>query len=362
MLGLKILVVDDEEVVRSICSRTLCGGNYEVTLASDGDKALDMLERTHFDLALVDLVMPGKKDGRQVLKMIKSKQPYTDVIVMTSFPTVENTISAIRQGAYDYLTKPFRSDELLSTVARCAEQRRLKGDLEKAYAELKVLHDSRDLHMQLLVHDMKNPLTGIMWGIDYMLSCERDPVKLDILSDILISSQNLHHMVINLMDIGKMEEGKLIPRKQVLNIREFFEEICNSMKIHFAQKKITAAVEVTPNDLSVNLDKELMSRVLLNLLDNSVQHIAGGNRVVISAATEGDCVCIRVRDDGLGIPREHREAIFTRYGRVSKSGDRANRGLGLYFCKLAVEAHNGHISLEDRDIGASFLIRLKSGG
>jgi len=111
----KILVIDDEDIVRLSCSRSLVPEGYELKMAKNGPEGLKMLEEEAFDLVLTDLKMPNM-DGIEVLGTIKTKWPKTDVVIVTGYQTVETAVKAIKLGAFDYIEKPFTPDSLIATV------------------------------------------------------------------------------------------------------------------------------------------------------------------------------------------------------------------------------------------------------
>jgi DNA-binding response OmpR family regulator len=120
-----ILVVDDDQELRENIREILDDAGFAVTVAASGEEALDCLERQPFDVILLDLIMPGL-GGKEVLPLIKRLSPPVKVIMITAFATIENAVSAMRKGADDYLTKPFKVDELLMAVRRCLEEARLQ--------------------------------------------------------------------------------------------------------------------------------------------------------------------------------------------------------------------------------------------
>jgi DNA-binding response OmpR family regulator len=120
-----ILVVDDDQELRENIREILDDAGFAVTVAASGEEALDSLERQAFDVILLDLIMPGL-GGKEVLPLIKRLSPPVKVIMITAFATIENAVSAMRKGADDYLTKPFKVDELLMAVRRCLEEARLQ--------------------------------------------------------------------------------------------------------------------------------------------------------------------------------------------------------------------------------------------
>jgi DNA-binding NtrC family response regulator len=112
----KILVIDDEDIVRLSCSRTLVPEGYELKMAKNGSEGLKILEGEVFDLVLTDLKMPNM-DGIEVLGTIKERWPKTDVVIVTGYQTVETAVKAIKLGAFDYIEKPFTPDTLIATVS-----------------------------------------------------------------------------------------------------------------------------------------------------------------------------------------------------------------------------------------------------
>lgn len=125
MISGKILVIDDEEIVRRSCSRTLSPLGYDVSLTQSSLDGLKMIDNEEFDLVLTDIKMPDM-DGIEVLKQVREKFPEMKVIIMTGYQTVENAVKSVQLGAFDYIEKPFSPDELISSVSKALG--RTKGD------------------------------------------------------------------------------------------------------------------------------------------------------------------------------------------------------------------------------------------
>ena len=121
----RILVVDDELFVRELLLEFLSAEGYEVSLADSGEKAVALMQTQPADLVLVDLKMPGI-DGVETLKQIKKIAPDSLAIIMTGYPTIESSIEALRQGAYDYVVKPFKLDDLKSSIEKALREHKLK--------------------------------------------------------------------------------------------------------------------------------------------------------------------------------------------------------------------------------------------
>ena len=134
----KILVVDDEKVIREGCYEVLTQEGYEVILAERGDQGLKMIEKEHFDIILLDLMMPGLS-GFDVLSHVKALHPDTSVIVITGYATIENSIKAMKNGAFDFIPKPFSPDQLRVLVSKAIEHTGALKDIANEKSRMRVL-------------------------------------------------------------------------------------------------------------------------------------------------------------------------------------------------------------------------------
>ncbi|MCK4224477.1 MAG: sigma-54-dependent Fis family transcriptional regulator [candidate division Zixibacteria bacterium] len=124
----RILVVDDELFVRELLLEFLSTEGYEVSLADSGEKAVELMETQPAEVVLVDLKMPGI-DGIETFKQIKKIAPDTLAIIMTGYPTIESSIEALRQGAYDYVVKPFKLNDLKTSIEKALREHKLKTQI-----------------------------------------------------------------------------------------------------------------------------------------------------------------------------------------------------------------------------------------
>lgn len=136
----KILVVDDDKEMRDNIVEVLDAADFEISSAEHGEDALEQMKKSTFDLVLLDLLMPGIS-GMEVLPLIKRESPSTQVIMVTAFSTVDNAVEAMRKGADDYLTKPFKINDLRMTVKKCLEQAKFKNcktllDMDDTFSSL----------------------------------------------------------------------------------------------------------------------------------------------------------------------------------------------------------------------------------
>lgn len=136
----KILVVDDELFIRELLFEFLTRKDYEVILADCGEKAVELIKSQPVEVALIDLKMPGI-DGIETLKKIKEADPNTLSIIMTGYPTIESSIEALRCGAYDYVMKPFKLNELKNSVEKALHEYKLKEEIGKLKNRVKTLEE-----------------------------------------------------------------------------------------------------------------------------------------------------------------------------------------------------------------------------
>lgn len=364
----KVLVVDDNEQNRALAQATLEDDGYEVVLAVTGEEGIQQFELHKPDCVLLDVRMPGM-DGFAVCARIRSlpEGASTPIVFLTALRDVDTFDSALRAGGDDFLTKPIRPSELLVRVQAALRLRRLGAELRE---HVELVRQQRDALMRLqlqkerltafVVHDLKNPVSSMDLHAQFLL---RDRALSEQARDsarhIRDQARALLRLIYNLLDISKSEEGRLAPERASVDLRALVLEVFAALDLRASSRSISLreAVEAP----TVQADPDLLRRTIENLLENAIVHAPAGTAVTVSAAKRGAHVEIRVADAGPGIPVEMRAQVFDRF--VQLGGDapalhRAGRGLGLAFCKMAVEAHGGDIRIEDNAPGAVFCVRF----
>jgi signal transduction histidine kinase len=245
--------------------------------------------------------------------------------------------------------------------APTAETLRLDDESESA----RELRAKKRVLAALVVHDLRSPLSAIQGYLELL----RDelgvdsPRALGYLDDASTLVGKALSLVATILDVDELEDGILHAQPTPVRIIELIERARAGNRAHFEVRQLRLDLDVDP-DLVLNIDRELFGRVIENLLDNSTRYAPRNGRCAISAKREGHSVEIAIGNSGPPVPVAERETIFGRYFQVEarRAAARANRGLGLYFCKLAVEAHGGTIHVEERgDLGAVFVVRLPNG-
>jgi K+-sensing histidine kinase KdpD len=251
---------------------------------------------------------------------------------------------------------------LLEDHVRMAELARREAEIRTQHASLLRLQSQKDELGSLIVHDLKNPLAAMLVNTNFLTeSATLSEDERVAVYEIEESVGRMNSMVMNLLDIGRAEEGMLQPRLTRVALHTLLESIGHSASRRAHQQRQSIVVSA-PSDLTVQADVDLLRRILENLVDNCLKYSATSAPIRLEAAGSDDFVEIVVRDEGPGIPRADRDRVFHRYTRLEGYGtpQRMSRGLGLSFCQLAVEAHGGKIWVDDNlPRGSAFHVRLR---
>jgi two-component system sensor histidine kinase/response regulator len=367
----RVLVVDDNEQNRALARMTLEEEGYAITLASGGEEALALFALDPPDCVLLDVRMP-RLDGYAVCERIRSMPGGAEVPVLflTALRDVETFDRAAKVGGTDFLTKPVQPAELVLRVQQALRLRRLDAELRAQYDALRRQRDEL-YRLQLLkedlanfiVHDLKNPVGSIDLQAQLIL---RDRAlserSREGASRIRAEVRDLLRLILNLLDTTRGEQGQLAPSPAPLDLRAVIGEVLEARAAQAEAQGVTLRAEVRAPTLRA--DADLLRRVLENLVENAIRHAPQGSMVSVEAVGEAGSVELRVADRGVGVPEAMREAIFDRFVQLAQGDDargRTGRGLGLAFCKLAVEAHGGRIWVEEARPGALFCARFPAG-
>lgn len=367
----KILVVDDNRENRALARSALEDEGYSVILAENGAEGLRQFELEAPDMVLLDVRMP-ELDGFAVCTRIRAMTGGSDVpiVFLTALRDVDTFDQALRAGGDDFLTKPVRPTELLVRVQAALKLRRMSADLREHYELVRRQRDDL-MRLQLqkerlsafIVHDLKNPVTAMDLQAQVLMADAELPQRArDAGKQIRSEARSLMRLILNLLDVSKAEEGKLKPRPSKVQLDALGRDVLETVEL----KARTAGVTLQHSfeAPTVYADSDLLRRVVENLLDNAIRHIPRGGRIVLSSVARAGTTELRVEDNGPGIPAEMRERIFDPFVQIEgkESATRGGRGLGLTFCRLAVEAHGGKIWIEDANPGARFSLSLPEPG
>jgi signal transduction histidine kinase len=353
-----ILIVDDDPRSRKLLEGYLRPEGYRIRTAPDGPAALKMALERAPDVALLDIMMPGMT-GLAVCQALKNDPDtrLTQVMMVTALDGTADRVNGLDTGADDYVAKPVQRDEFLAKVRALVRARSLLEELESARSELEARN--RELEMkktlaQTLVHDLKNPLTSV-WGNLQLLAARTGEENLRIVQRSQSSAKRMQRMILDLLDVECLEEGAYAPAIEAVDLGEIAEEAAREVGDANEATGARLRVEVGSDPCLAEGDANLLRRVLDNLVSNALAHSGEGNAITISVSTRPEGIQLDVADQGPGVPARHRETIFEKYTRLElrDAGGRRNRGLGLTFCRLAVEAQGGSIWVEEAPGGGA---------
>ncbi len=239
--------------------------------------------------------------------------------------------------------------------------------LADALAKLQRAEEMRDSLTAMLVHDLRTPLTTLIGPLEMLkdgMLGELDETQEEIVSMSLGSGQRLLGLVNELLDVSKMEAGQMQIRAEQMRAEEVIQKAVETVSLSQYGGGAPISVEVAPGLPFLQGDSELITRVLINLLGNAIKFTPTSGRIVVGARPaphDAQLAELFVRDTGEGIPPEDVDKVFDKFGQVEtrKAGRKMSTGLGLTFCKLAVEAHGGQIWVESKlGEGSIFLFTL----
>ena len=355
-----LLVVDDTAANIDILLDAL-GEDYAIRVATDGEAALNSVKKFPPDLILLDIMMPGM-DGFEACRRLKVDPATQDIpiIFITAMNEDADEARGLSLGAVDYITKPFHAAIVNARVRNHLELRRQKQEIQQSYDKLRELEALRDSLVHMIIHDMRSPLQ-VIFGSLQMAQEDRSPKgAAQFIGYALESTSDLIAMVSTLLDVSKMEEGKMALELSAVDLKALASEAVRMVEPLRDQRQINLT---SPAEMAaLSCDAQLIRRVLQNLIGNALKFTNKKEGIInIAIGISVDKVRVSITDNGPGVPPEYREKVFDKFCQVAarKEGQGYSSGLGLTFCKLAVEAHGGCIGLESSvDKGSKFWFEL----
>lgn len=343
-----ILVVDDTHASLKLLTDILGAAGYQVRPSDSGELALASATENPPDLILLDISMPGM-DGFEVCRRLKSDTRLADipVIFISALSETMDKVTAFAAGGVDYVTKPFEPAEVQARARTHLEVRRQRRLLQESNEALRRLEELRDNLVHMIVHDMRSPLMTIS-GCFELLHKElaggaQGPRR--HLQMGLGAAEELTAMCDDLLDVSRLEAGGMPVHREPWDLLTLISDAVGETRVQADSHGI--AVHVEGQHVRASVDKSLISRVVVNLLSNAIKHSPGQGIVTAGVRTAGTSVRVEVSDMGSGIPPEYHEKIFEKFCQVQarQEGHKHSTGLGLTFCKLAVQAHGGEIGV-----------------
>lgn len=331
--GKKILLVDDLTENLQVLGNLLSETEMDLSFATNGEQALQTCRRWQPDLILLDVMMPGM-DGYEVCSQLKADAATADipVIFLTARNDEASVLEGFKKGGADYLTKPVRQGELLARLRLQLELKAARDSLIERNRDLIELNGSLHRMLSVLSHDLKGPLGSILALIDLRVRNPRpltEVVALQSFLDLLAKSlRGSLEMLEHILAWSRSKTGSTQPRMESLGVSDCIEGVTRVLD-PVARAKGVDVSRIVPEDLSVMADREMLRTVLHNLLTNAIKFSNPGGRIQLEAVPKEEQVCIRVKDEGVGMSEAELSMLFRPDRPVSTPGTMRERGSGF---------------------------------
>ncbi|MFP4250847.1 MAG: ATP-binding protein [Armatimonadota bacterium] len=366
--GEVVLLVTDTPQIDERIAGCLRRAGYEVCVCGPSE-ALDVFAQRNPKVTIIDAIL-GEVSGYDIATRIsKAFDGPAPVIITTAAYDEADEEQALIGGASDVITKPVRDHELLVRVRALADSRALYDEVEERAEELEAANEAlrelqqlRDDLTHMIVHDMRTPLTNIISGLQTVEAMEyEDEIAEEFIPEAIKAGMDLQDMINNLLDISKMEAGELEPEREEFALAELVSETFERIG-HLAREgglEVNAEVE---EGITLNADRALIKRALVNLLGNATKFTPEGGSVTVEAEEFEDGARVCVNDTGPGISEEEQERLFRKFSQLKSDQKNQGTGLGLAFVKLAVDAHGGRVWVDSElGEGSSFCFEIPNG-
>lgn len=358
----RILIVDDDNIVRETFSELLGLEGYTVATACDGLEALTTVPQFLPDIILLDVMMPVV-DGYTVCRRLKNDAnwQHIPIILVTALDGRADLIRGLEAGADEFLSKPIDRAELR---ARLRTMLRIKRQYDSLQEDVKMREDL----INMAVHDIRSPLTAVMMhcGLLTLTGKNFTPSQHRSIETIRTQTQQINAFANDLLILAKMESGQLNLKQTEVSISELIMQLQEQYNLMADALGVKFLTYIESQRYPVILDPSLFTRIVDNLLSNALKYSSSGGKVTLKVrypygtVPDAPKVRVEVADEGPGVPAQYRDSIFDKYKTLDAKKDGVSQtGLGLAFCKMSVEAHNGRIFVTDNQPkGAIFVVEI----
>ncbi|MFP4114578.1 MAG: response regulator [Spirochaetota bacterium] len=351
-----ILLVDDNTNNLGVLYRYLDDEGFTVLVSQDGERALTLAREQHPDLILLDIMLPGIS-GFEACERLKSDPATADipVIFISALTDIQDKVRGFEAGGVDYVTKPFQQEEVLARINAHITIKRQREELDR-------LNATKDRLFSVISHDLRGPFMGLLGALELLRDSTDDMdarTTHELIESLYDSAEKTYHLLENLLEWARSQRRTEMHQRAV-DLRELVLENVQLFGIAAEQKGITLSANV-PDSLAVYADRDMISTVVRNLVNNAVKFTPANGSVTVEATSRREFVELQVRDTGIGIPEEHIDGLFELGKSVSRSGTSGEHGsgLGLMLAHDYVVRNGGTITVESTPgEGSSFRVTL----
>ena len=367
----RVLVVDDDADAATGVQELLEMEGHSVAVAHDGTNALRAAVMMNPDMALVDLRLKGEW-GLDVVHALRSNLPDIVAVMMTGESDSSMVIRALREGIYDYLTKPFEPEHLLGVVARSAEKVRLQLERQHMLDELSAARDKAELasrskteFLTRLSGELGEQFNGVTKLASMISKQQFGPIEhpnyVKAASGVADGCRRLSRVMMWIGELGQLEAGTMPIERSEFQLREVVENVLKIFQQTLANKHITADIKVSPDIPALYSDSTHFARILGHLLSNATKFTGNGGTIAVSAIVDGfGELRIDVADSGIGMAPDDLDLAMAPFGRLhcSQGHDPFGVGLGLPLASKFTRLLGGQMTVEST-LGQGTRVRLK---
>lgn len=354
----KILAVDDIPTNTMLLQMMLEQPGYRVLTSLSAEDAVKQVEKEKPDLLLLDVLMPGT-DGFTLAKQLKQNPEYSSIpiIFLTALNSADDIVKGFQLGADDYITKPFKKEELLIRVRHQLSLLQAKRTIEQQIVELEKTIAGRDALYSVIAHDLRMPMSTIKMILNVLAiqMSEEENVRKEIVESIQNAneiSEQLFRLLDNLLKWTKAQLGKLKAIRQPFDLTDLTEAEVETATVLAANKNITIRFNSTatgPTDVEVDID--MIKTAMRNLMSNAIKYSFRNGTIDVVLETENEEVIYKVIDHGCGISEENQQKLldlgtqFSTFGTEQESGS----GLGLKLVDNFLKLNNGRFFFHSKE-------------
>lgn len=370
METMRVLVVDDETGMRQAMARVLRTFTvttapegetvgFDVQAAETGEEALERIAEAVPDILLLDLKLPGVS-GLDVLRQMNERGHHTLTVMITAYATLETAIDATKQGAYDFLPKPFTPDELRVAIRRAVKHLVVQRQARRLAEEKRQV---RFQFISVLGHELKAPLAAIEGYLQILKdgSAGADPAVLQqVIERALTRAGGMRRLIAELLDLTRIESGQKRRDLVELDLREVAQASLDTAQPAASPRGIAMTLHA-PGRVAVVADRGEMEILFNNLVSNAVKYNRDGGRVDVTIEPSADGVRFEVADTGIGLSADEASRLFQEFVRIKNDRTRTipGTGLGLSIVKKLAQLYGGDVTVRSEpDVGSTFMVTL----
>jgi signal transduction histidine kinase len=350
-----ILLVEDDDAIRTSCERALKSAGFEVQSCASAFEARALYIGRRPGLAVLDIGLPDG-NGLDLMREWRSLPMPPPIVFLTARGDMKTRLECFRGGAQDYVAKPFAVEELVARARVHLQVKESQDELQKRNYELELINRARQDMADMIVHDLKTPLSSIQGTLELIqqhgLIGEKDYEGL--VANAGAASDFMLLMLNDFLDVGRSQQTGLKAEPAEIEVPLLFRKL-DELFAARARLRGVPLVAAAPPGAAVRSDRNLVYRVLANLIANAMKASRPAQTVELGFNRADAKARFSVADRGSGVPDADKQAIFEKFtttGR-SRASIEMGTGLGLTFCRMAAGALGGRVWVEDRDGGGS---------